>query len=163
MQNYRNMILLLTLITIAVLTGCSSANVQTKATDCGTSTCNISNVPEAGSEVQKVEIYHFHGTAQCYSCKTVGAYAEETVNLFYADEIRAGKIVFQSINYDLPENKELATKYGVGGSSLWIGVYDSQGFHPEQNTDVWLKINNKDDYLLYLKSVIDKRLAGDFS
>ena len=162
MKNYKNIMALLILITEIALAGCSSelTNVQTQ---CEANTCGAENISQANAEVQKVEVYHFHGTAQCYSCKTVGAYAEETVNLFYQDEIRSGKVVFQSINYDLPENKELATKYGVGGSSLWIGVYDSQGFHPEQNTDVWLKINNKDDYLLYLKSVIDKRLAGDFS
>jgi len=162
MRNYKNIMALLILITAIALVGCSSElkNVQTQS---GANTYGAENISQANAEVQKVEVYHFHGTAQCYSCKTVGAYAEETVNLFYQDEIRSGKIVFQSINYDLPENKELATKYGVGGSSLWIGVYDSQGFHPEQNTDVWLKINNKDDYLLYLKSVIDKRLAGDFS
>jgi len=162
MKNYKNIMALLILITAIALAGCSSelTNVQTQ---CGANTCGAENISQANAEVQKVEVYHFHGTAQCYSCKTVGAYAEETVNLFYADEIRSGKVVFQSINYDLPENKELATKYGVGGSSLWIGVYDRQGFHPEQNTDVWLKIDNKDEYLLYLKSVIDKRLAGDFS
>jgi len=154
-------IFLLILATL-LLTSCATvSNIETTSNTCGTTACIAGS--NATSAVEKVEVYHFHGTAQCYSCKTVGAYAEETVNLFYQDEIRAGKVVFKSINYDLPENKELATKYGVGGSSLWIGVYDSQGFHPEQNTDVWLKINNKDEYLLYLKSVIDKRLAGDFS
>lgn len=113
--------------------------------------------------VEKIEIYHFHATRQCNSCKTVGAYAEETVNLFFSEQLKSGKIVFDHINIELPENAELVKKYGVTGASLWIGVYDSQGFHAEQNTDVWLKINNKDEYLLYLKSVINKKLEGDLS
>lgn len=116
-----------------------------------------------GSVVEKIEVYHFHATQQCYSCKTVGAYAEETIKTYYAAESLTGKIVFSSINYDLEENKALATKYGVTGSSLWIGVYDNNGFHPEQNTNVWYKINDKQDYMTYLKGVIDKRLVGDFS
>jgi len=153
MKNHRKILALLIFITMIVLAGCNPEAIDQ----------NLEKTAPSNTIIEKIEVYHFHGTQQCYSCKTVGAYAEETVNLFYQDEIRSGKITFQSINYDLPENKELATKYGVGGSSLWIGVYDSQGFHPEQNTDVWLKISNKDEYLLYLKSVIDKRLAGDFS
>ncbi len=30
------------------------------------------------SDVEKIEIYHFHGTNQCYSCITMGDYAEGT-------------------------------------------------------------------------------------
>ena len=115
------------------------------------------------SSVNKIEVFHFHGTNQCYSCKTVGAYAEETINTYYQNEVKSGKIVFSSINYDLKENNATATKYGVTGSSLWIGVYDSEGFHPEQNTNVWYKIGDKQDYMTYLKDVIGKRLEGNFS
>jgi hypothetical protein len=115
------------------------------------------------TKVEKIEIYHFHATQQCVSCKTVGAYAEETVNLFFSEELKSGKIVFGHINVDLPENAELVKKYGVTGSSLWIGVYDSSGFHKEENVNVWYKINDKDGYLLYLKDIINKRLRGDYS
>ena len=113
--------------------------------------------------VEKVEIYHFHGNQQCSSCIAVGKLAEETVNTYFADELKSGKVVFAHVNAQLPENLELAGKYGATGSSLWIGVYDSQGFHPEQNTNVWYKISDKQDYMTYLKGIIDKRLAGDFS
>jgi hypothetical protein len=115
------------------------------------------------SQVEKVEIIHFHGTNQCYSCKTVGAYAEETVNTYFADELKTGKITFAHINAELPENRDLVEKYGVTGASLWIGVYDVAGFHKEQNTDVWYKISDKAEYLSYLKGIIEKRLAGDLS
>jgi len=113
--------------------------------------------------IDKLEIYHFHGTHQCYSCKTVGAYAEETVNTYFADELKSGKIVFGHINVDLAENKELATKYGAAGSSLWLGTYDKTGFRKEENTNVWYKISDKEDYISYLKGIIEKRLSGDLS
>ncbi len=113
--------------------------------------------------IEKVEIYHFHGHQQCSSCIAVGNLAEETVNTYFADEMKSGKVVFAHINAQLPENAELAGKYGVTGSSLWIGVYDKNGFHAEQNTNVWYKINNKEDYMDYLKEIIKKRLAGDYT
>ena len=117
----------------------------------------------ASGTVEKVEIYHFHRTSQCYSCKTVGAYAEETVNTYFAPELASGKVVFGHINTELPENKALVEQYGPTGASLWIGVYNETGFYKEENVNVWYKIGNKDEYMAYLKGVIEKRLAGDFS
>jgi len=112
--------------------------------------------------IDKLEIYHFHGTNQCYSCKTVGAYAEETVNTYFADELKSGKIVFGHINGELPENQDLVEKYGVTSASLWLGTYAKDGqFSAEQNTNVWYKIDNKEDYMSYLKGVIEQKLRGD--
>ncbi|MDD1705467.1 MAG: nitrophenyl compound nitroreductase subunit ArsF family protein [Methanoregulaceae archaeon] len=121
------------------------------------------NGSNPSTSVEKVEIYHFHATRQCYSCITLGAYAEETVKTYFAPEVAAGKVVFAHVNVDLPENKALVEQYGPTGSSLWIGVYNETGFHKEENIKVWYKIGNKDEYTTYLKGVIEQRLAGDFS
>ncbi|HUU76400.1 MAG TPA: nitrophenyl compound nitroreductase subunit ArsF family protein [Methanoregulaceae archaeon] len=123
----------------------------------------INSPPTSNSSVEKVEIYHFHATRQCYSCITLGAYAEETVNTYFSSENESGKIVFAHINFDLPENRLLVERYEPTGSSLWIGVYDGEGFHKEENNAVWYKIGNKDEYMAYLKELIEKRLAGDYS
>jgi len=117
----------------------------------------------SSSPVEKVEVCHFHATRQCYTCVTLGAYAEETVNTFFAPEVASGKVVFAHVNMDLPENTALVERYGPTGSSLWIGVYDREGFHKEEDLTVWYKVGNKDEYMAYLKEVISKRLAGDFS
>jgi hypothetical protein len=130
-------------------------------------TTPVENSGNSGSNpsgtVEKVEIYHFHRTQQCYSCITLGAYAEETVNAYFSPEVQSGKVVFAHINVDLPENRALVEQYGPTGSSLWIGVYTADGFYKEENINVWYKVGNKDEYMAYLKEVIEKRLAGDFS
>jgi hypothetical protein len=114
-------------------------------------------------QVEKVEILHFHATRQCYSCITLGDYAEATVNTYFAPEVASGKVTFAHINMDLPENKELVEQYGPTGSSLWIGVYTPDGFYKEEDIIVWYRIGNQDEYMTYLKGVIEKRLAGDLS
>ena len=123
----------------------------------------LAGSPVPASNVSRVEVIHFHGTHQCYSCITVGGYAEETVNTYFSRELKEGRISFAHINADLPENRELVIKYGVTSASLWIGVYDDNGFHKEEDTRVWYKINNKADYMSYLKGVLEKRLNGDLS
>jgi len=134
--------------------------------DCN-GTTDACAIPDAGapekaeaSGPEKIEVYHFHGNSQCYSCVTLGEYAEETVKTHFADELETGKIVFAHVNGELPENAELVRKYGATGSSLWIGVYDESGFHAEQNTNVWYKLNNKNAFMGYLKGVIQEKLGG---
>lgn len=113
-------------------------------------------------DIEKIEIIHFHGTNQCYSCVTMGDMAEETVRTYFADELESGKITFDHINAQLPENNATTKRYGATGSSLWIGTYyEDATFTKEENVNVWYKINNKTDYMDFLKGVIETKLAGE--
>lgn len=137
---------------LLVLSGCSS-QAQTNNSE---STITLSQ------DIEKVEIIHFHGTSQCYSCITLGDYAEETVNTYFSEEVKQGKISFAHINGELPENREKVIKYGATGSSLFIGTYFSDGtFKSEQNINVWYKLGNKNEFMKYLKEIITKRLSGE--
>jgi len=160
------------LFLIVAVSGCTSTGKTVLVDDgnCADSTARSlplseqTKILKEPSAIEKIEVYHFHGTNQCYSCITVGAYAEETVKTFFAEELKSGKIVFGHINGELPENQELVKKYEVTGASLWIGTYNSDGkFNKEQNTNVWYKIGNKQEYLNYLKGIIEKKLSGDLS
>ena len=126
-----------------------------------TGNVTASSGSKISSDIEKVEIYHFHATRQCYTCKTVGAFSEETVNTYFSNELKSGKLVFASINIDLPENKALADKYEAKGSSLLIGVYGKDGsFSKQEDTNVWYKIGDKTDFTNYLKGVIEQKFSG---
>ena len=144
--------ILFLIIALLLVAGCS--NSSQVSGDAVLETEHIVNI-------DKLEIYHFHGTHQCHSCITVGDYAEATVNAYFKNELDKGIIIFGHINGELPENRDLVMKYGATGSSLWLGTYakDSK-FTPEQNINVWYKINDKNEYMRYLKGVIEKKLAG---
>ena len=103
----KSFFLIIALILLTI--GCTKENVVTNNTVLEE---NLQKEAANESTVEKVEVFHFHGTHQCYSCKTVGAYAEETVKTYYADEVEKGRVEFRSINGDLPENKEVTIKYG---------------------------------------------------
>lgn len=121
-----------------------------------------SSSKKVSGEIERLEIIHFHGTNQCYSCVTMGDLAEETINTYFADELKSGKITFAHINAELPENSAKANKYQVTSSSLWIGTYYKDGkFEKEQNVNVWYKLNDKEDFMNYLKGVIEEKLSGE--
>ena len=104
-MKYRIRYLGLLFIVLLFISGCSSSGND----DITESITNLDslNQKKESLNVEKIEVYHFHGTNQCYSCKTMGDYAEETVNTYFADELDSGKIVFGHVNGELPENKEV--------------------------------------------------------
>ena len=165
----------LILLSVLLVFGCTSGNAS-ESQLCSGDKCSV-NVSMANTSLNQstvglaqnkttetnitVEVYHFHGTHQCYSCIRVGELAEKTVNTYFKNELESGNVVFGHINGDLPENSELVAKYGATGSSLWIGTYVNGNFSKEQNTNVWYKIEDEKGYLEYLKGVIEKKLSGE--
>jgi len=150
-------IILSFLLLVSLITGCSSNATENITSE----SVNELSSQERTINIDKLEVYHFHGTHQCYSCKTVGAYAEETINTYFKDELESGEIVFDHINGELPENRELVAKYGTTGSSLWLGTYKGDDFQAEEDVNIWYKIRDKQDYMNYLKDLIEKKLAGN--
>jgi len=149
------LILACMVISLLIVAGCTSITANLDKGAIASQTPN-----SADSTVERVEVIHFHPAQQCYSCRTLGEYAHETVSTFYAPELASGKLVFREVNLDLPENADIVKKYEVTGSSLWIGVYNATGLHKEQNVNVWYKINNKTEFMQYLQPIIRDRLNG---
>lgn len=157
---------LLVLGTVLVV-GCTNqdgpiASVNTPA-PAPIATSATSALPE-NVTVTKLEVFHFHPTRQCPSCITIGDYANATLETHFADELASGMIVFRHINGELEENREVVERYGASGSSLWLGVYTSDGrFYPEENLKVWYRTDDRQRFMAYLKDVIAQRLAGDLT
>lgn len=159
---------ILLIASLFIFSACVSDNenqqqIQQTNTQTNTNQGNTIVIPEKVN-VLKVEILHFHPKVQCYSCKTLGTYAEETVNTYYSKELNNGRVTFRHINYELPENEQLVLLYKPPGSALCIGVYDDQGhLYIEENIGVWYRIENKDNFTNYMKQLIDMRLNGDLT
>ncbi len=145
------------IIVFGLLAGCTSTSPSESPALPDASSTSSSNT------IERVEVIHFHGNRQCSSCIIVGDLAEKTVNASFRNDLVLGRLVFAHVNYELPENVALTTKYGVTGSSLWIGVSDSDGFHKEQDLRVWSLISDEEAYSRYLTDLIAKRLNGDLS
>jgi len=67
--------------------------------------------------IDKVQVYYFHGTRRCVTCKAVGQVSEELIKSKYADN---EKVEFVEIDYDVPGNDELVDKFKVTSSGLYV-------------------------------------------
>jgi hypothetical protein len=69
---------------------------------------------------KKIEVYYFHFTRRCNTCKSVEANAQKAVETLYADKVKKGDYSFKSINLDDASSKTIAKKMGVGGQTLLV-------------------------------------------
>ncbi len=67
-----------------------------------------------------VEVYYFHNTVRCVTCKTVEAEARRNVEMLYADKVKAGNITFTSLNLEEATGKSMGEKLGVNSQTLLI-------------------------------------------
>lgn len=121
-----------------ILTGCGGENE--KKVYYFDENGNMTTIRPAGAEslsTDKIEVMHFHGTYQCRSCIAIGEYALNTIKKNFPEEYERGIIEFREINGELPENRELVTKYQARGSSLFVNAIVDGKDNIEEDVKVW--------------------------
>jgi hypothetical protein len=85
--------------------------------------CNAGTNHKAAPAVSAsgdVEVYYFHMTLRCATCKTVEAEARKNVEMLYADLVKAGTISFTALNLEEATGKSMGEKLGVNSQTLLI-------------------------------------------
>lgn len=72
------------------------------------------------STTGNVEVYYFHNTVRCVTCKTVEAEARRNVEMLYADKVKSGNISFTSLNLEDATGKSMGERLGVNSQTLLI-------------------------------------------
>ena len=91
----------------------------------------------------EVEVYYFHMTVRCVTCKAVEAEARKDIEMLYADQIKTGKISFTVLNLEESTGKAIGDKLRVNSQTLLIVKGDQ-------------KINITNEGFLYALSKPDK-------
>lgn len=103
---------------------------------------------------EKVQVFVFHSNNRCYSCVTMGEYAEATIEESFQNEIKEGKVEFKEINVDLPENKKVAQKFEATGSSIFINTIIDGEDNIKEETQLWRMLSDKEKFSQYLTEEI---------
>ena len=98
--------LFITLLAITVISACNAQNGSKKEV--------------VSSNSGNIEAYYFHFTSRCVTCKAVESEAKKNIETLYPEQVKSGKITFQSLNLDESSSKEIAEKLGVSGQTLLI-------------------------------------------
>ncbi|MEO8147827.1 MAG: nitrophenyl compound nitroreductase subunit ArsF family protein [Bacteroidia bacterium] len=103
-----------------------------------------------------LEVYAFHGTRQCTTCKNMKANTKAALDKYFSEELKNGKIVFQIIDVDDAANEKLAEKYQATGTALMINnVVNGKDSIIDWSDFAFEKANDETAFIPELKKKIE--------
>ena len=113
---------------------CSGVSCKGQSEEINTKSVNTGN---------DIDVYYFHLTTRCVTCKTVESEARKNIEMLYAEDVKAGKMSFTALNLEEAQGKAAGERLGVTGQTLLIVKGD-------------MKLNITNEGFLYAVSKPDK-------
>jgi hypothetical protein len=107
----------------------------------------------------KIEVIDFYGTHRCVTCQAIEANAKYTVETFFQDAVKEGRLEFKTVNVDEDENYDIAERFEAAGTALFINVIkDGKEQHIDLTNFAFAKGNDKEAFSAELKEKISEQL-----
>lgn len=130
---------------IAAVTGAVAVAVQRpKATTAVAATPSVS---------PRTLVYYFHATTRCATCRTIEAYAHETVTGAFGADLVARRLEWQAVNVDEPANQHFIRDFRLYTRS--VVVVDAKDPRRYKVLDrVWQLVRDKATFQKYVEQEI---------
>lgn len=104
-----------------------------------------------------LEVYCFHGTRQCETCKNMKANTRITLEEYFSKELKDSTIVFSVIDVDDPLNEAIAEKFEATGTALMVNwVNQGKDSIVDWSEFAFEKANNQSEYVQELNVKISE-------
>jgi len=75
----------------------------------------------------EIDVYYFHRTVRCVTCKRVEEFASKTIQEYFESETSKGVIRFTPVNVEEEANFKLAEKISGGNNGLYLVKHSKTG------------------------------------
>ncbi len=115
--------------------------------------------PAKAASVDYVQVYYFHATNRCKTCTTLEQYSRESVDAYFKEQLGNGTLRFKEVNFDEPDNRHFLQDYNLLYRSLVIVLFkDGKQVKFKNLEKIWQLVNNKPEYLDYVKTEVEAML-----
>jgi hypothetical protein len=109
----------------------------------------------------RVQVLYFHRTIRCTGCINVEEGTFEAISIDHRAEVDNGTLEWQSIDFDLPENKHYIGKYDLYSQELILAeIKNGAIVRTSKIADVWQHWNSKTEVRSLANELIDQWLGG---
>lgn len=118
-------------------------------------------VPTTNATPQQVIAYYFHGTVRCETCLMIERLAKAVIDQHFSAELATNRLVFTSVNYELPENTHFLTDYKLPCPSLVL-VRQKDGKDEKWKLlgETWQLVHDPPKMNSYLETEVRNFLSG---
>lgn len=96
--------------------------------------------------------YYFHGKIRCLTCRRIETYAHEAVQAGFAEQLAGGRLQWQVVDYELPENRHFAKDFELAAPTVVLVEMSGDGRKQWKNLDrVWELVGDKEAFVEYVQ------------
>lgn len=111
------------------------------------------------SSISRIQVLDFHLTNRCRTCNAIEANTIFTLETYFSQALKEGRIEFKSLNIEEPENKAMAEQFQAYGTSLFLNVMHKGVSQQINITDfAFMKVRDRSVFSEELKVKIDSLL-----
>ena len=108
-----------------------------------------------------VTVYYFHGSIRCQKCLEIERVSREAVESFYAEELSDGRFRWQSVDFDLPENRHYLDDFNLQLPSLAVECRKGGVVRRTVLSNTWNKVEVPEDLEDYVITGIEAFRSRD--
>lgn len=114
----------------------------------------------SGEKGWKLNVYYLHGSYRCATCMSIERQSKEVAEGEFRKEIGAGKMVYQSLNFEEPDYAHFVTDYSLMTKSLVLSLRkDGKEVKWKNLPDIWSTVHTPDKFREYVAGEIKTMLA----
>lgn len=118
--------------------------------------------PIAAQRHDAVVVTYFTSNVRCRSCRAIEELTRRTVEERFAKASADGRVVFQALNIDQPENRHFASDYQLSFKTVVVSQYkDGVERSWQKMDDVWRLFDEPEAFMAYLSEAIEEELTAE--
>lgn len=105
-------------------------------------------------------VYYFHSNFRCQTCRSIEDQAHAVVLSDFADELAAGAVQWQVLNYERPAGAELAKRFDISMPVVVLARIEDGKIARWKSLDrVWGLVGDKPAYAAFVREEIKQMLG----
>ncbi len=154
-RNILAVVLLLFVATTLVVIAGRKQPTNAPPEQSATNNTAATQVPEDG-----LIAYYFHGDFRCPTCRKIEAYAHDAIQEGFADELKAGEITWQVLNYEAPANAQFVEEFEIASPTVVLVQKKTGKTVASRNlTRVWELVGDQEKFSQYIQEQVEEMLA----
>ena len=118
-------------------------------------------VARPAQEQRVLMVYYFHTTFRCPSCNKIEKLTRQAVGSGFGEQLKKGRIEFQSVNIETPGNEHFAEEYKLYTKSVILSDRKNGKEATWKNLDqVWTLLRDDNKFIAYIQKEINAFLKG---
>lgn len=100
-------------------------------------------------------VYYFHTNYRCHSCTMIEKLTKQAINTGFADQLKAGRVKFESVNVEEAGNEHFTEEYKLYTKSVILSDRKNGEEQSWKNCEkVWTLLRDEQKFVDYIQSEV---------